>query len=239
MRVPSLSPYLALFEMKHFVSIADKESWGRSPDKFLSHPLSLSRDTSSDMWQVNWKPRAWECLISSLILRWQPLREIPMKPRHQESNQCSFLRVPSLLQPCSTSSTAKPPPNVDYPLGQHNCQSSESEGDGAQLLGHLIISGTRLSWLTLLSVLLSSDNCTNCIFTSTLNLWPVWPWVSHLNSQSQFLLPDITHQITVWAEYSLCCIASFQMMGLLHFKTVNQLASPSRNFLKHISKDHE
>lgn len=68
----------------------------------------------------------------------------------------------------------------DYPLGQHKCQRRESEGDGAQLLGHLIISGIRLSWLTLLSVPLSSNNCTNCISTSSLDLWLVWPWVSHL-----------------------------------------------------------
>lgn len=49
MKVLPLPPYLALFKMKHLASNTDKESRDSSLPKLLSHPLSLSRDTSSDM----------------------------------------------------------------------------------------------------------------------------------------------------------------------------------------------
>lgn len=111
--------------------------------------------------------------------------------QRDQTHAVSFI-FPVWLQPCSMSSTpppspilrCKPPPiGWGYPLGQHKCQGSESEGDIVQLLGHFIVLGSQLLWSTL-SVLLSSNNCTNLIFTYTLALWPVWPWVSHLNSTS-------------------------------------------------------
>lgn len=84
---------------------------------------------------------------------------------------------PACLQPgfaaLLRSPYPKPPPKVRLPNGA--IQMSVQR----KVEGHCIVSETLLLWLILLTVMLSSNNCTNLIFTSTLSLWPVWPWVSH------------------------------------------------------------